>query len=516
MNMDTLSSSHGVAMGARALAALPPAHDDTPHLHHFLVGTSIAQDKENQIHVYEYNEDTNTLAEVIVYDHPHEIVSITTSHALQDKAFTCYYVDPSSSSSHSHSSGNTRSDVDAWYAPDTAIALWSIPRSHDAKAAESDAEAEAEAEDKSDVVRGQGDDHGRRSKERGIDLRSGKTKGRRLRQILQLGSVPFEASIFDQLPMSLCKGYSPASPFELLWNMESTAVSSPPSATLPGDATLLTLHYGGIATWQLDRGVSTISCLGHSNVPLTSPITCGAWDPHRPQTFAATANGTTLRLWDIRGASIEPAGIVSAAHSGVIASVDFNPNKPHHLATGGADGLVYVWDLRKTTTPVLTLQGHYNAVNTVRHNRFHDQLLLTSGADGAVNLWNALSTSSVPSGGGSTVNDMAFGASTADLTSHSVAIGPGYGGPTTPGATGTSPTTPAGSAPADRSAKGTAAHSAAEKDSDRLIRRYTDFDESVLGLTWSRVHAWVFASLSVDGRFQVTQVPPAEKYRILL
>ena len=46
--------------------------------------------------------------------------------------------------------------------------------------------------------------------------------------------------------------------------------------------------------------------------------------------------------------------------------------------------------------------------------------------------------------------------------------------------------------------------------------RYDEHEQSVFGLVWSAADAWVFASLSLDGKCMISHVPPAEKYKILL
>jgi hypothetical protein len=51
---------------------------------------------------------------------------------------------------------------------------------------------------------------------------------------------------------------------------------------------------------------------------------------------------------------------------------------------------------------------------------------------------------------------------------------------------------------------------------DSLLKSYSDHEESVYGAAWSERDAWIFATLSYDGRVCVNHVPPAEKYKILL
>jgi WD40 repeat protein len=50
----------------------------------------------------------------------------------------------------------------------------------------------------------------------------------------------------------------------------------------------------------------------------------------------------------------------------------------------------------------------------------------------------------------------------------------------------------------------------------QLIKTYADHEDSVYAAAWSSLDAWVFATLSYDGRIVINNVPPAEKYRILL
>ena len=84
------------------------------------------------------------------------------------------------------------------------------------------------------------------------------------------------------------------------------------------------------------------------------------------------------------------------AHSYAARAVDYNPNKPFHIVTGGEDRLVKFWDFRKPDTPLKVLLGHSHWVWTVSFNRFHDQLLLSGGTDSVVNLWRVSSISSAP------------------------------------------------------------------------------------------------------------------------
>lgn len=55
-----------------------------------------------------------------------------------------------------------------------------------------------------------------------------------------------------------------------------------------------------------------------------------------------------------------------------------------------------------------------------------------------------------------------------------------------------------------------------EKEGDKIIKQYDEHEDSVYSIAWSSCDAWVFASLSYDGRVVINHVPAAEKYKILL
>lgn len=137
-------------------------------------------------------------------------------------------------------------------------------------------------------------------------------------------------------------------------------------------------------------------------------------------------------------------------------------------------------------------------VTAVAFNAFHDQLVLSGGADGRVNLWRASSVSSAPllelgddeiftSSGG--VDGSAGGAAAGAGASA------GGGGSSGPAA---------------------ARRSEPKMASDAAIRAHEEHEDSVYSVAWSAASAWVYASLSYQGRLTVAQVPSAEKYKILL
>lgn len=107
----------------------------------------------------------------------------------------------------------------------------------------------------------------------------------------------------------------------------------------------------------------------------------------------------------------------------------------------------------------MTLCGHSHWVHTAKYNPFHDQLVLSGGSDNIVNLWRVASCSSSPWIGGEDNGD---------------------------------------------------------DPPDVKVRAMDQHEDTVYSVAWSAADAWIYASMSFDGRMVVNHVPSTEKYKILL
>ncbi|CAO3644199.1 unnamed protein product [Cunninghamella blakesleeana] len=114
------------------------------------------------------------------------------------------------------------------------------------------------------------------------------------------------------------------------------------------------------------------------------------WNPHDAE--IVTVGGQCIAGWDIR--SNKKSFSRDQAHASTIRAIDYNANKPFHIATGGDDSKINIWDVRSMNQPLMVVEGHTHWVWSVAFNKFHDQLLLTSSSDTLVNLQNVISVSS--------------------------------------------------------------------------------------------------------------------------
>jgi len=215
-----------------------------------------------------------------------------------------------------------------------------------------------------------------------------------------------------------------------------------------------------VQLYQLSHGgvASSAAESGSASSPHGATFSCGRWDPHHAHALGLGCDRALMML-DTR--TLKTAQWVNDAHEQRVRGMDFNPNKPNVLLSSGDDYRMCFWDLRKPGQPLRTERAHSHWVTTASYNRFHDQLVLSSGTDCLVKLWRAASISSAPP--------------SLDLE-----------------------------------------EDVGEGEADGLVKLFEDHEQSVFGAVWSAADAWIFASLSLDGKAAINHVPPAEKYKILL
>ena len=232
------------------------------------------------------------------------------------------------------------------------------------------------------------------------------------------------------------------------------------NAVLPEQVVSLTTKRLSLYTLAHGSRASTAAESASAPSPVDSAAySCGRWDPHHAHSLGVGCGGSLVSI-DTR--SMKPAHTVSDAHTQRVRGVDYNPNKPYVVLSCGDDYAIKFWDMRKPDRALHAIKAHAHWTTCALYNRFHDQLVLSAGTDYQVKLWRAASISSAPP-----VLDEAE-------------------------------------------------PELAEADADGLVKAFDDHEQSVFAAAWSAADAWIFASLSADGKAVINHVPPAEKYKILL
>uniref|UniRef100_A0A7S3LLR3 EIPR1-like beta-propeller domain-containing protein n=1 Tax=Aplanochytrium stocchinoi TaxID=215587 RepID=A0A7S3LLR3_9STRA len=239
-----------------------------------------------------------------------------------------------------------------------------------------------------------------------------------------------------------------------------------------GSSSVVTIHDKAILRWDLEKDDYNGSCSFVAN-KLSNTVHCSfmgaSWDPHRISEIAV-GYGQAVEVYDIQGTSGVPIRSIPFADRVRVRQVDHNPNKPFYVATAGDDRTVKFWDIRHNESPVKILSGHSHWVDQVKYNKSHDQLVISAGTDTLVSLWRVSSISSAP---------------LLDFLAED---------------DGTNQVVP----------------SKESDNNDALIKSTDDHFDSVYSIVWSCNDAWIYASVSYDGRVCVNHVPSAEKYKILL
>ncbi|KAK3684292.1 hypothetical protein B0T22DRAFT_273555 [Podospora appendiculata] len=114
---------------------------------------------------------------------------------------------------------------------------------------------------------------------------------------------------------------------------------------------------------------------------------------HTRGVIAGAMENGALELWDAAKLIAGEADALmsrTTKHTGPIKSLQFNPLRPQILATAGAKGELYVWDINDTETPFRlgTAAARSDDIDCVAWNRKVSNILATGGAGGFVTVWD--------------------------------------------------------------------------------------------------------------------------------
>ncbi|KAF9427541.1 Protein tssc1 [Podila epigama] len=234
-----------------------------------------------------------------------------------------------------------------------------------------------------------------------------------------------------------------------------------------------------ICIWDINIKLGTAKLTGSIDVPDKKfKFTSAVLNPHAQEVVAIY--GRSIQGWNL--SSLKPTFVIKDMQPSLLLCIDYNPNRPFQIATGGDDCKVRIWDVRDVTQgPIMTIQDHTHWVWSVAYNKFHDQLLLTSSSDCQVNLQSIVSISTGADYKFTEMDD-----------------------------------TEASESKDENEDEDGLEQMHPDLPTDGLIRAFDQHEDSVYQVAWSSVDPWLFLSLSYDGRAVMNQVPSEEKFKIIM
>ncbi|KVI10983.1 G-protein beta WD-40 repeat-containing protein [Cynara cardunculus var. scolymus] len=106
-----------------------------------------------------------------------------------------------------------------------------------------------------------------------------------------------------------------------------------------------------------------------------------AWHSRHESLFGSCGDDRNLHIWDIRSPCLSVPVQSFLAHESEMNCLAFNPFNDWIVATGSIDKTVKLFDLRKFTTTLYTLESHKRGVNQIGWSPHHPEVL-ASGCDG--------------------------------------------------------------------------------------------------------------------------------------
>jgi len=118
------------------------------------------------------------------------------------------------------------------------------------------------------------------------------------------------------------------------------------------------------------------------------------WSPNEKNWMASCSCDRTIKIWDVREKKTCKL-TVGQAHFSDINVIDWNPNPTVPLlVSGGDDGMVKMWDLRRVKNscgecqPIAEFKHHQGPVTSVEWHRDDSTVFASSGEDHQVALWD--------------------------------------------------------------------------------------------------------------------------------
>ncbi|CEP63368.1 Hat2p LALA0_S08e00826g [Lachancea lanzarotensis] len=152
------------------------------------------------------------------------------------------------------------------------------------------------------------------------------------------------------------------------------------SVASPGDL-LSCSDDGTVALWDIRSAKRTPIKVDENHTDIVNEA---KWHETNPDLFGSVSEDKTLLLHDKR--SDNP--IATLKQSEAFNTLAFSKHSANLFAAAGTDSLVYLYDLRKPSTPLHSISGHQDAVTSLDFASHKDGILCSAGSDRRVLVWD--------------------------------------------------------------------------------------------------------------------------------
>ncbi|ERE73720.1 histone-binding protein RBBP4-like protein [Cricetulus griseus] len=97
-------------------------------------------------------------------------------------------------------------------------------------------------------------------------------------------------------------------------------------------------------------------------------------------------------IWDTRSDNTSKPSHLVDAHAAGVNCLSFNPYSVFILATGSADKIVALWDLRNLKLKLHSFESHKDEIFQVQWSPYNETILASSGTDRRFNAWDLSKT----------------------------------------------------------------------------------------------------------------------------
>uniref|UniRef100_A0A2C9JFI1 Glutamate-rich WD repeat-containing protein 1 n=1 Tax=Biomphalaria glabrata TaxID=6526 RepID=A0A2C9JFI1_BIOGL len=114
------------------------------------------------------------------------------------------------------------------------------------------------------------------------------------------------------------------------------------------------------------------------------------WSPKENNVFMTCSVDKSLRVWDARSQPSKACKLVAHdAHLRDVNVIDWSEFEPL-VISGGDDGLIKIWDLRRFTDgkEVAVFEHHKGSITSVEWNPMDSSVFIASGSDDQVTIWD--------------------------------------------------------------------------------------------------------------------------------